>query len=187
MTDNDGLQVKYEQLLDENYKLRRQLALSEAYESVSNYLPTNNMEQCDIKLKCQRREIRRLVKQVNELKDSKYVDKLTVAIHDLCLNDDLEQLYPNYKDIVNKFSHREPNPYRYITLNDTPELVDYKRKVLLDRLDSLPDFIVNRFETKNMTDVIKLSQRHLRQKYLFDIDLPETDKSIVRHWWHLPI
>lgn len=173
----------YDELLDENYKLRQYIDILRTCDSLSK----TSGEQHTIKIDCQKKEIDRLVKQVNALKNDKYVDKLTVAMHDLCISDHLYDLYPRHTNMIEKFCYRDPNPYRYISRRDGDIFVNYKKKILLDRLDELPDYIVKRFEEKNMTNIIGISKNHLRKTYSIDIDIPETDKSSARQWWHLTI
>jgi len=188
MMSNANCAENYEKLLDENNQLRKQIDMMNM--SMCTYGSINFENYSDkIKIECQKLELDRLVKQVNILKNDKYIDKLIIAMYDLCINDNFDHLTEEQISIIKQFCYRDrdPNPYCYISLCDDDNFLNYKKNILLDRLDSLPDYIVERCKERNMMSIIDTLQKHLRKKYVFNIDLSETDKFKANHWWHLEI
>lgn len=155
--------AELEMLRRENAELKEQLSrLQMRVTSLENdniQLKADNIQlkADNEQLKADNKELKEENKQlkvdVNDIRqsmiDEKLMSKLMISIQDINTSDSLEKVlkYPSNR-FMKKLRESRNGDFHYILVTDPSTLVQYKRKVLHDKLDGLSDQFKQKFERK---------------------------------------
>lgn len=129
-------------------------------------------------------KITQLENKVGKLEAKHELDLITIAIQDINACDELERNRNiRGKRYLRRIRKRRNSNCHCILEDDNTELINYKKHLALNRLNSLPSItkeeFIKRYSDVLLNDLIK----HLENQSLEFRNLPEEDKEDADFWW----
>lgn len=190
---------QYEALILENTRLRQRVAELENTNSEmtlriieknreievlkqENEVLRNRINELENKVHEQDAKIKLIETQLLNIEMREQKKKIIIAIQDLNSLDKLEHKLGQYNHSIHMLRENRTTECHYIKIDDSDEIKNYKKLLLLDKLNNLDKLLINKIDGKHKGFINKI-KCYIEMQNITYQNIDEDTKDDINSWW----